>query len=120
MRLLICIYARPGGDHPSRQHNGGLREAGLPCHHMRIVLDLFLIYSLEVRVAAGDSTHLQLVSLLYRDHRDWLLGWLRTSIHVRGRRLETEALVRAVTGEGISPRHLVRYLGERYLPLCEG
>jgi carboxypeptidase Taq len=51
---------------------------------------------------------------------DRLLGWLRTSIHVRGRRLETEALVRAVTGEGISPRYLMRYLGERYLPLCEG
>ena len=28
--------------------------------------------------------------------------------------LETEELVRAVTGEGITPRHLVRYLGERY------
>ncbi|HLP02179.1 MAG TPA: carboxypeptidase M32 [Opitutaceae bacterium] len=46
-----------------------------------------------------------------------LLGWLRAQIHTRGRRLETEELVRAVTGEGISPRHLVRYLGERYLPL---
>lgn len=43
-----------------------------------------------------------------------LLGWLRTQIHERGRRLETEELVRKVTGEGISPRHLVRYLGERY------
>ncbi len=49
-----------------------------------------------------------------------LLGWLRTQIHGRGRRLATEELVRAVTGEGISPRHLVRYLGERYLPLCAG
>ncbi len=48
-----------------------------------------------------------------------LLGWLRAQIHVRGRRLETEELVRAVTGEGLSPRHLVRYLGERYLPLYE-
>ena len=43
-----------------------------------------------------------------------LLGWLRMQIHTRGRRLDTEALVREVTGEGISPRHLVRYLGERY------
>jgi carboxypeptidase Taq len=51
---------------------------------------------------------------------DRLLGWLRTNIHSRGRRLETEELVRAVTGEGISPRHLLRYLRERYLPLCEG
>ncbi len=51
---------------------------------------------------------------------DRLLGWLRGHIHERGRRLETEALVQAVTGEGISPRHLVRYLGERYLPLYGG
>ncbi len=50
---------------------------------------------------------------------DRLLAWLREQIHARGRRLETEELVRAVTGEGISPRHLVRYLGERYLPLYE-
>lgn len=51
---------------------------------------------------------------------DRLLGWLRAKIHSRGRRLETEELVRDVTGEGISPRHLVRYLGERYLPLYGG
>ena len=50
---------------------------------------------------------------------DRLLRWLRTAIHSRGRRQDTEALVRAVTGEGISPRHLLRYLRERYLPLCE-
>ena len=49
-----------------------------------------------------------------------LLGWLRTHIHSRGRRLETEELVRAVTGEGLTPRHLLRYLRERYLPLYEG
>ena len=48
---------------------------------------------------------------------DRLLGWLREKIHVRGRRLETEDLVRDVTGEGIAPRHLLRYLGDRYLPL---
>ena len=48
---------------------------------MRIILDSFLIQSNEVRVSAGDSTHLQLVSLLYRDHRDWLLGWLRKSLY---------------------------------------
>ena len=46
-----------------------------------------------------------------------LLGWLREKIHMRGRRLATEDLVRDVTGEGISPRHLIRYLSERYLPL---
>lgn len=43
-----------------------------------------------------------------------LLGWLRIQIHTRGRKLDTEALVREVTGEGISPRYLMRYLGERY------
>jgi RNA polymerase sigma-70 factor (ECF subfamily) len=48
---------------------------------MRIILDSFLFQSNEVRVSAGDSTHLQLVSLLYRDHRDWLLGWLRKSLY---------------------------------------
>ncbi|MGB4075482.1 RNA polymerase sigma factor [Pseudomonas sp.] len=32
-------------------------------------------------MSAGDSTHQQLVSLFYRDHRDWLLGWLRKSLY---------------------------------------
>ena len=36
-----------------------------------------------------------------------------------GCRLESEMPVRAVTGAGISPRQLLRYLRERYLPLCE-
>ena len=36
-----------------------------------------------------------------------------------GCRLEREMPVRAVTGAGISLRHLPRYLRERYLPLCE-
>lgn len=48
---------------------------------------------------------------------DRLLGWLRAQVHARGRKLETEELVRTVTGEGLTPRHLLRYLGERYLPL---
>lgn len=30
---------------------------------------------------ADDSTHQQLLSLYYRDHRDWLLGWLRKSLY---------------------------------------
>lgn len=29
----------------------------------------------------GNSTHHQLVGLLYRDHRGWLLGWLRRSVN---------------------------------------
>ncbi|TBU92898.1 RNA polymerase sigma factor [Phytopseudomonas dryadis] len=31
-------------------------------------------------MSAGQSTHQQLTSQLYRDHRDWLLGWLRKSL----------------------------------------
>lgn len=46
-----------------------------------------------------------------------LLGWLRTKIHREGRRHDTLALVQRVTGEPLSPRHLLRYLRERYLPL---
>ncbi|HSC82935.1 MAG TPA: RNA polymerase sigma factor [Pseudomonas sp.] len=32
-------------------------------------------------MSIGDSTNHELVSLLYRDHRDWLHGWLRKSLH---------------------------------------
>lgn len=31
-------------------------------------------------MSAGDSTNHELVGLLYRDHRDWLLGWLRRNL----------------------------------------
>jgi carboxypeptidase Taq len=44
----------------------------------------------------------------------WLLGWLREQVHVQGRRYEMQELVRRVTGEELSPRHLVQYLRERY------
>lgn len=43
-----------------------------------------------------------------------LLGWLRENIHRHGRRFDTRELVRKVTGEEISPQHLLRYLRERY------
>ncbi len=46
-----------------------------------------------------------------------LLGWLRRSIHEHGRRFDTLEIVRRVTGEELSPRHLLRYLRERYAPL---
>ena len=46
-----------------------------------------------------------------------LLGWLRTHVHAQGRRLPALDLVKRVTGEDLSPRHLVSYLKERYLPL---
>ncbi len=44
----------------------------------------------------------------------WLLGWLRENIHAQGRRVSALELVRRVTGEELSPRHLVQYLRERY------
>ena len=46
-----------------------------------------------------------------------LLGWLRTNIHEQGRRHDTLALVRDVTGEELTPKYLLRYLHERYAPL---
>ncbi len=46
-----------------------------------------------------------------------LLGWLRTNIHEQGRRYDTLALVKEVTGEELTPKYLLRYLQERYAPL---
>lgn len=48
-----------------------------------------------------------------------LLAWLRLNVHEQGRRYTALELVRRVTGEELSPRHLLAYLGERYLPLYE-
>ena len=56
--------------------------------------------ALEEEFAGGDFT--------------WLLGWLREHIHAQGRRYSALELVRRETGEELSPRHLVRYLRERY------
>jgi carboxypeptidase Taq len=44
----------------------------------------------------------------------WLLGWLRETIHTRGKRFDTVALVEQATGAPLSPKWLVRYLKERY------
>ena len=46
-----------------------------------------------------------------------LLNWLREHIHRHGRRYRTKELVRRVTGEDLSPRHLLRYLEERFAPI---
>jgi len=46
-----------------------------------------------------------------------LLGWLRENIHHQGRRYDTRKLVQKVTGEKISPAHLLKYLRDRYGPL---
>ncbi len=44
----------------------------------------------------------------------WLLGWLRENVHAQGRRFSALELIQRVTGAELSPRHLVRYLRERY------
>jgi carboxypeptidase Taq len=44
----------------------------------------------------------------------WLLGWLRENVHRHGRRFDALELARRVTGEELSPKHLLRYLRERY------
>jgi carboxypeptidase Taq len=44
----------------------------------------------------------------------WLLGWLRENIHAEGRRCSALELVQRVTGDELTPRHLVNYLGVRY------
>jgi carboxypeptidase Taq len=49
-----------------------------------------------------------------------MLDWLREKVHSRGRRHYTLDFTREVTGEELSPRFLVRYLKERYLPLYGG
>ncbi|MBW8781272.1 MAG: carboxypeptidase M32 [Verrucomicrobia bacterium] len=46
-----------------------------------------------------------------------LLGWLRKNIHEQGRRYDTRALVRHVTGEELTPQYLLSYLRDRYAPL---
>lgn len=50
----------------------------------------------------------------------WLLGWLRETIHSRGRRSDAPGLVRRATGGELSPRPLIRYLHERYGALYLG
>jgi len=49
-----------------------------------------------------------------RGHFGRLLGWLRENVHQVGRRYDTRELVQKVTGEEISPAHLLKYLRDRY------
>ncbi|RXK82841.1 carboxypeptidase M32 [Filimonas effusa] len=44
-----------------------------------------------------------------------LLKWLRTEIHAKGRTLETEALCREVTGEGLDSRFFVGYIRQKFM-----
>ncbi len=45
---------------------------------------------------------------------DELLGWLRTNIHVHGRKFEPQELVQRVTGSKITPEPYLRYLKTKY------
>lgn len=47
----------------------------------------------------------------------WLLGWLQQNVHALGKRYPLPGLARRVTGDELSPRALLRYLQERYVPL---
>ncbi len=55
---------------------------------------------MEERFAAGDFAP--------------LLAWLREKIHSQGQRLWARPLVREVTGEEVTPQHLVRYLRRKF------
>ncbi|MBD9482914.1 RNA polymerase sigma factor [Pseudomonas sp. PDM14] len=58
-------------------------------------------------MSIGDSTNHALVGVLYRDHRDWLLGWLRKSLHCpqRAEDLSQDTFVRLLSrGELQEPR----------------
>ena len=44
-----------------------------------------------------------------------IFGWLRTAIWQKGSRLETDALIRAATGESLNPVHFRQHLEQRYL-----
>jgi carboxypeptidase Taq len=46
-----------------------------------------------------------------------VLAWLREHVHARGKRDTLLALVRRATREDLTPRHLLAYLRDRYVPL---
>lgn len=56
----------------------------------------------------------QLEEEFARGEFGWLLSWLRENVHTQARRHGTLELVRQMTGEELSPKHLIAYLRERY------
>ena len=75
-------------------------------------LNLLIRFSETVgRVLARENSSARLI--IFRDFA-WLLAWLRAEVHAHGRRHSALELVRNITGEELSPRHLVAYLRERY------
>ncbi len=48
-----------------------------------------------------------------------LLGWLRRNVHVYGRRLDTDALVRRATGEPLRAEPWLHYIRQKYAALYD-
>lgn len=48
-----------------------------------------------------------------------LLQWLRSAVHRHGMRYELPEIAKRATGAPLSPRSLLRYLEDRYLPLYD-
>ncbi|MEW6093925.1 MAG: carboxypeptidase M32 [Chloroflexota bacterium] len=75
--------------------------------------------------ALGNLISVQLWEKIYQDLPDLeeqirqgkfeaLLGWLRTNIHVHGRKFMPQELVQKVTGSKIDPAPYMRYLKKKY------
>jgi carboxypeptidase Taq len=103
------------GLEPTSDREGVLQDV----HWSDGAFGYFPSYCLGNMIAAQLWAHLQDVHPRIEDDFErgnfrWLLEWLRQNIHAQGRRYSALELVRRVTGEELSPRHLVRYLRERY------
>jgi carboxypeptidase Taq len=44
-------------------------------------------------------------------------GWLNRNLHVKGRLMRAEDMMRSLTGEGLNAEHYVRYLKEKFGPI---
>ncbi|BAN49055.1 RNA polymerase sigma factor [Metapseudomonas resinovorans] len=56
-------------------------------------------------MSAGDSANPHLVGLLYRDHRDWLFGWLRKTVHCphRAEDVSQDTFLRLLARDDLQP-----------------
>ncbi|MCO6056927.1 RNA polymerase sigma factor [Pseudomonas sp. MOB-449] len=56
-------------------------------------------------MSAGDSANPHLVGLLYRDHRDWLYGWLRKTVQCphRAEDVSQDTFLRLLTRTDLQP-----------------
>lgn len=74
------------------------------------------MYAAQFYAAAGKSIP-DLDARLSRGETRPLLDWLRTNIHVHGRRFRAAELVQRVTGEPLSPQPYLDYLSAKFRPL---